>query len=247
MKLEKGVPPGMFGDSRYRRCELDLHAGDRIYLYTDGINEAMNGEGEQFGNDRFLEKANTYHDLPPEEFDRAIRRNLALFVKGAEQSDDITTLAIAYRGKDSGESQTNPGTPSLVFEQEIVLPAVLDSLEQLLKWLEIALRDFSCPAKTCHQLEVVTEEIFVNIANYAYPEKSGDVTVRTGMAGEAFVVQFEDDGVPFDPSGWPNPDTKAAIEDRNIGGLGIYLVKKMTDQVTYRRLNDKNLLTILMY
>jgi sigma-B regulation protein RsbU (phosphoserine phosphatase) len=99
MKLEKGMPLGMFGNSRYRHCELDLHAGDKLYLYTDGVNETMSGEEELFGNLRFLETANAVRDLPPEEFDRAIRKELSLFAKGAEQSDDITTLVISYGGK----------------------------------------------------------------------------------------------------------------------------------------------------
>jgi sigma-B regulation protein RsbU (phosphoserine phosphatase) len=107
MKLKKGVPPGMFEESRYQHCEMNLRAGDKLYLYTDGVNEAMNGEGEQFGNDRFLEKANVFRNLPPEEFDGAIRRELALFTQGAEQSDDITTLVIAYTDKYTNEPRTN--------------------------------------------------------------------------------------------------------------------------------------------
>jgi sigma-B regulation protein RsbU (phosphoserine phosphatase) len=107
MKLEKGVPLGMFEDSRYQSCALDLRAGDKLYLYTDGVNEAMNREGEQFGNGRLLERANTFRDLPPEKFDGAMRQELALFARGAEQSDDITTLVIAYTGKHS-DDPANP-------------------------------------------------------------------------------------------------------------------------------------------
>jgi sigma-B regulation protein RsbU (phosphoserine phosphatase) len=107
MKLERGVPLGMFRDSRYRYCEMNLQAGDKLYLYTDGVNEAMNNAQEQFGNDRLLEKANAYRDLPSAEFDEAIRREIGLFVQKAEQSDDITTLAITYKGKYTDESRTN--------------------------------------------------------------------------------------------------------------------------------------------
>jgi sigma-B regulation protein RsbU (phosphoserine phosphatase) len=99
MSLKKGLPLGMFENSRYTLSEMDIHAGDKLYLYTDGVNEAMNREGEQFGNRRFLEKVNTCRDLPPEEFDRALRQEIVRFVNGAEQSDDITTLALAYTGK----------------------------------------------------------------------------------------------------------------------------------------------------
>jgi sigma-B regulation protein RsbU (phosphoserine phosphatase) len=242
MRLEKGVPLGMFAESRYRSCALDLQAGDKLYLYTDGVNEAMNEEGEQFGNDRFLERANAFRDLPPEEFDGAIRRELARFAGGAEQSDDITTLAVTYTGNHSG----SPGKPfeEPVFERELTLPASLDNLDRFLDWIETTLEDYSCPSKTAQQLEVVAEESFVNIANYAYGKKTGEVIVRAGRAGEALALQFEDGGIPFNPLEWPAPNTKGAIEERTVGGLGIYLVKKMTDHVDYRRINGKNLLSI---
>ncbi|MDR2760149.1 MAG: ATP-binding protein [Spirochaetaceae bacterium] len=132
-----------------------------------------------------------------------------------------------------------------VFDREMTFPAALDNLDRLLAWIETALEDYSCPVKTGIQIAMVAEEIFVNIADYAYPEKNGEVTVRTGRAGEAFAVQFEDGGESFDPLDWPNPKTTGSIEERKIGGLGIYLIKKMTDRVAYLRLNDKNLLTIL--
>jgi sigma-B regulation protein RsbU (phosphoserine phosphatase) len=100
MELKKGIPPGMMDISKYKTSIIQLHRGDKIYLYTDGVNEAMNPQGEQWGNDRFIETANKYHDLPPQEFDEAIRREVSLFANGAEQSDDITSIAISYQGKE---------------------------------------------------------------------------------------------------------------------------------------------------
>ncbi|WP_010256718.1 PP2C family protein-serine/threonine phosphatase [Treponema primitia] len=97
MELKKGIPLGMLEGSEYQLCEIGFHSGDRLYLYTDGVNEAMNTLEEQWGNDRFLESANKHRDLLPEEFDTAIRNDIAGFVSGAEQSDDITTLAIYYK------------------------------------------------------------------------------------------------------------------------------------------------------
>jgi sigma-B regulation protein RsbU (phosphoserine phosphatase) len=98
MQLKKGIPPGMMEESRYKICSLQLQPGDKLYLYTDGVNEAMNPKGEQFGNERFLEAANEFLSSTPEEFDAAIRQRVSSFVDGAEQSDDITTLAISYLG-----------------------------------------------------------------------------------------------------------------------------------------------------
>jgi sigma-B regulation protein RsbU (phosphoserine phosphatase) len=100
MHLEKGIPPGMMERRTYKICFLQLQPGDKIYLYTDGVNEAMNPRGEQFGNNRFLEAANRFRNLPPQQFDEAIRHEVAVFVEGAEQSDDITTVAISYTGRE---------------------------------------------------------------------------------------------------------------------------------------------------
>jgi sigma-B regulation protein RsbU (phosphoserine phosphatase) len=96
MELKRGLPPGMMETSVYRQCSMQLHSGDKLYLYTDGINEAMNRENKEWGNDRFLKTANKYIDLGPEAFDTAIRARLTEFVSGAEQSDDITTIAFTY-------------------------------------------------------------------------------------------------------------------------------------------------------
>jgi sigma-B regulation protein RsbU (phosphoserine phosphatase) len=96
MELKKGIPLGVIEDSKYKLCELELHPGDKLYLYTDGVNEAMNSKGEQLGNERFLTKANEARDLNPEQFDEAIRQTIANFANGMEQSDDITTVAINY-------------------------------------------------------------------------------------------------------------------------------------------------------
>ncbi|MDR2739614.1 MAG: ATP-binding protein [Treponema sp.] len=141
------------------------------------------------------------------------------------------------------DRRQTPEGPS-AFERETTLPATLDDLDRLLEWVKAALDAYACPAGTSQQLMMVTEEIFVNIANYAYPEKTGDVTVRIGRAGEAFAIQFEDGGEFFDPLDWPNPKIKGSIEERKVGGLGIYLVKTMTDHADYRWLDGRNQLTI---
>ncbi|MDR3302020.1 MAG: SpoIIE family protein phosphatase [Spirochaetaceae bacterium] len=98
MELKQALPLGVDDSCKYQLCFLHLNPGDKLYLYTDGINEAMNAAQEEFGNKRFLEAANKYRGHTPEEFDEAIRDEIAVFCDGAEQSDDITSLAIEYLG-----------------------------------------------------------------------------------------------------------------------------------------------------
>ncbi|GHV76066.1 hypothetical protein AGMMS49942_08870 [Spirochaetia bacterium] len=99
LELKRGRPLGVSAGFPYQSAELTLNEGDKLYLYTDGINEAENRQGEQFGNDRLLETANSCRESAPRDFDEALRRALTGFVNGAEQSDDITSLAFVFRQK----------------------------------------------------------------------------------------------------------------------------------------------------
>jgi anti-sigma regulatory factor (Ser/Thr protein kinase) len=94
---------------------------------------------------------------------------------------------------------------------------------------------------------VVVEEIFVNIARYAYSKNKGRVAARLNVDKDKFIMQFEDEGAPFNPLVYKEVDMTAGIQERNIGGLGIHLVKKWMDEVTYERLLGKNILTIYKF
>jgi sigma-B regulation protein RsbU (phosphoserine phosphatase) len=133
---------------------------------------------------------------------------------------------------------------AFVFDYEITLSASLDELDQLQAWLEEHLETVNCPAKVCGQIAVAAEEIFVNLSRYAYNGKPGSVVVRLGMQDREAVIQFEDEGVAFNPLEYPDPDLCLDIADRTVGGLGIYLAKKLTDKFFYSRTNGKNLLTL---
>jgi sigma-B regulation protein RsbU (phosphoserine phosphatase) len=135
-------------------------------------------------------------------------------------------------------------TRDIRFDKEIVVSAKLDELDRLLEWISDIL-EADCPSKTINQIAVVTEELFVNIASYAYGEKTGDVTIRISFGNARFVMQFEDSGLAFNPLEHELPDVKAGIDDRKIGGLGIYLTRKWMDEVNYQRENGKNILTII--
>jgi sigma-B regulation protein RsbU (phosphoserine phosphatase) len=97
MDVKKGLPLAVKENTKYVSCEMQLHFGDKLYLYTDGVNEAESITGEFFGNERLLQTANEFRDLAPETFDQAVRNAILAFVNGAEQSDDIATFALLFR------------------------------------------------------------------------------------------------------------------------------------------------------
>ena len=130
--------------------------------------------------------------------------------------------------------------------KELVLGAKTENLDTVLEALGEELDSADCPMKTRFQLEVAVEELFVNVANYAYAPNEGDVTVRIDVSQEpaGVTVTLIDSGVPFDPLAKPDPDVANTLEGQKIGGLGIFMVKKSMDEVTYDYREGCNILTI---
>lgn len=129
---------------------------------------------------------------------------------------------------------------------ERTFPAALEYLEQVQDFIDEQLEQHDCPMKAKFQLDVAVEEIFVNIAHYAYHPDVGEATVRCGVGGSPLqvTIQFLDHGKPFNPLAKEDADTTLSAEERDIGGLGILMVKKSMDAVDYTYENGKNILTI---
>jgi len=122
-------------------------------------------------------------------------------------------------------------------------PAAKDAFEEVSLFVEEQLDLLECPMKAAMQISIAVEEIFVNIASYAYEGKPGTMTLTIDCNDGVVSFRFADKGVPFDPLAKPDPDIAAAADERQIGGLGIYMVKKSMDSVTYEYTNGENILT----
>lgn len=130
---------------------------------------------------------------------------------------------------------------------ELTIEAAVENLPRVMEFLEQHLEEADCPLKAQMQLTVAAEEIFVNIAHYAYAPGTGEATVRLEITDEPAAVHviFLDRGVPFDPLAKPDPDVSLSAEERGIGGLGIYMVKKSMDEVRYEYRDGQNVLTLI--
>lgn len=119
-------------------------------------------------------------------------------------------------------------------------------LDEVLEFIDGQLEKADCPMKTQMQIDVAAEEIFVNVANYAYHPEVGAVEIRVEITEnpKTAVITFSDSGKPFNPLENPEPDITLSAEERKIGGLGIYMVKKIMDDVRYEFADDQNCLTI---
>ncbi len=131
--------------------------------------------------------------------------------------------------------------------RSINVPSKVDNLYEVQDFVDSCLSGSSPSPTTLLQLQLVVEEIFINIANYAYrPPGSGDVSISCAVEEDMMKVTltFVDYGPEFDPLKKPDPDIGAPLDDRDVGGLGIYLVKNHVDGIHYRRDNGKNILTV---
>ena len=130
--------------------------------------------------------------------------------------------------------------------KELVIEARTENLNQVLSFVDAELEKHDCSMKTQMQIDIAVEEIFVNIAHYAYNPSIGVATIRVEVEEEPLAVSltFIDNGVPYDPLKREDPDVTLSAEERQIGGLGIFMVKKSMDDVTYDYKDGKNILTI---
>ncbi|MBO5866862.1 MAG: SpoIIE family protein phosphatase, partial [Clostridia bacterium] len=229
------VLAGMEG-VRYRANELTLAPGDRIFLYTDGVPEATNLDNKLYGEQRLLEFINHNVTTKATELLPALKASIDEFVGQAPQFDDITMLMFDYKPNNNQIIERN----QTFHAQEHQLASVLDFVEETLASVE-------CSPKLQTAICVAIEEVFVNVAHYAYGDGVGDVHLKIAFDQTSRTVTFQmcDKGVPFDPLAKPDPDITLTAEERQIGGLGIFITKKTMDTVSYAYENGQNILTMI--
>lgn len=129
---------------------------------------------------------------------------------------------------------------------ELQIDAKVANLDEVIAFLDKIMEEHEIPMKASMQLDIAVEEIFVNIAHYGYPEGEGTakITVELPEDSSSIVIRFIDQGTPYDPLKKPDPDITLAAEDRPIGGLGIFMVKKSMDNMEYEYKDGCNVLTI---
>lgn len=130
--------------------------------------------------------------------------------------------------------------------KELELEALTDNLSKVQAFVDEQLEEAGCPIKIQMQIDIAVEEIFVNIAHYAYSNETGKATVRIEILPDppSVDITFIDKGVPYDPLAKPDPDVTLSAEERKIGGLGIFMVKKSMDDVKYQYLDGHNILKL---
>ena len=130
--------------------------------------------------------------------------------------------------------------------KEMEIDAILENFEAVQAFVDEELERLECPMATQIQIDIAVEEVFVNIAHYAYNPEVGKATIRVEIIDDplSIVMTFMDNGIPYDPLAKDDPDVTLPPEERKIGGLGVYMVKESMDDVKYEYRNGQNILTL---
>lgn len=232
--VSENIPVGVMDDFIYEEETIQLRKGCKLFLYTDGLTEAENGDKTLYGDSRMMSILTETAADTPQETIMKIEKSVDGFAGGVDQSDDLTMLCLR---PDSGNSVFFSGafTNSLSIVNE--LPGLTAKLASR----------YGLSSEACGRINLILEEALVNVVSYAYPEGvSGEITltIRHDDIAEKLIFEIADEGTPFDPTAAPAPDQSADAEDRPIGGLGIHLVRTLSDNVQYARSEGRNILTI---
>lgn len=224
---------GFFSDAPYGEYEIKLEKGTKLFIYTDGIPECRDKDG-QFGIERTLQTLIKHENESVENICKNVLNDVTEFMGNNDQFDDITMLCLEYVG-------FNDNLKKLTLEADPL--KVNDGMTPILEDLKKAGIDH----KNLYKVEVALEEVLVNVASYAYPEdEKGDIFVEYEISDNPREISISiiDGGKAFDPLKRQDPDTTLSAEERGIGGLGLYIVKNTMDSVEYHRKDNKNILII---
>ena len=130
--------------------------------------------------------------------------------------------------------------------KELTIAATVKNIGTVTDFVNEHLESYDCPMKAQMQIDIAIDELFGNIAHYAYNPETGDATVRVEVVEDplSVIITFIDNGMPYDPLAQSDPDITLSAEEREIGGLGIYMVKKTMDDITYEYKDGQNILKI---
>ena len=231
MDVDSNIVIGAFGDAEFKVLESQLNAGDTIFTYTDGITEALNKNEEMYGEERLKNALNKCEEQDVTKISENIRKDIVEFTEEVPQSDDLTMLIFKYNNK----------TVKKIFRDM----AIKENYKSFYTWLHENCEEWNLNEILVNKLDMCCEELYANITFYSYPPKTGMIEVIMSKSDKHIILRFEDEGVPYNPLEKPDPDITLPPEQRKAGGLGIFMVKEMADDIKYEHIGNRNVLTVI--
>jgi sigma-B regulation protein RsbU (phosphoserine phosphatase) len=235
LEVISNIPLGVDEDWYYEGQETVLKPGSTLLLYTDGLTEAMDARHKQFGLQRVKDTINKNIDTTSQQLLDSLLNAHSEFVGGAEQSDDLTMLAVKFTPKEE----------EIMLRRELAITNDLSHLAQVNDFVKSIGDELKFEPSDTQNLKLAIEEAVVNVINYAYPaEEKSDINIEATATATALRFKIIDNGMAFAPTDAPDVDTSLTAEERQIGGLGIFLVRQLMDTINYERIDHTNVLTL---
>ena len=244
----RSAPMGLDEFNKYNEDEFILDKGDVLFLYTDGVVEAIDKDEKLFGMDRLVNELKAIGPTNTKDIVLGIEKKLSEFSTGVEQYDDITMLCFKFKQLDIDESK--------VLKNEKTFTTLYGSIDEAYEFVENCLSnaydDKAIYEKYLSQFYLCIEEIAVNICDYAFekpndPDHSFIVRVLIDKNVDKLSISFIDEGKEFDPTQMKDVNILQGIDERHIGGFGIHITKNIVDILEYNREDNKNVLTLTKY
>ena len=238
LPCDSNIPVGVMDQWKYTLQESQIFTGTTIFLFTDGLTEAEDATHAQFRMERVNDVAAhalADHQQEPRQLIGVMTDAVHQFVGDAEQSDDLTLMAIQYIKKQR----------DVKMRRSIVLPNDVQEVPKLTAFVDAVCEAVGFNSTLTMKMNLAIEEAVVNVMNYAYPRGTkGDVTIEALSNDVRLKFTIIDSGTPFDPTVHSDVDTTLSAQDRPIGGLGIHLVRNIMDSINYERIDNLNVLTL---
>ena len=219
---------------KYVEYHTKLDPGDKLILYTDGVTEAQDAEGNFFGDDRLIEFINAHKEKNQEELLTSLRKELDDFENSGEHYDDETMLALSFKDY----LQVTPPDEKSFFLTKETFYDVTDYISE-------RCTQAGCDSQTASKISIACSEVLANIDSYAY-ENGGEIEVLTKCVNSRMIITFKDSGKPFNPLLVKEPDVTQPLSKRKPGGLGVFIVKKLMSDTEYEYVDGHNVLTLEM-
>lgn len=235
LEATPNLPIGLFNDFTYETQSLSMKSGSALFLYTDGLSEARNAQGQLYGREKVMETIGGTASTDPKRLVETAINQWKHFADATEQSDDLTLLALSY---------TPPNEPHLI-DKAVTLQNSVREVETLGSFIKDIMRQMDVGGSLANKIRLAVEEAVVNVMEYAYPTgHTGRVDIHAIATPHNIKFIITDSGIPFNPTEVPNADTTLSLEERPVGGLGILLVRQLMDSINYERIDGKNVLTL---
>ena len=235
LEVRSNLLLGIINDFDFEAQECQLPPGSTLLLYTDGVTEAMDANHLQYGRGRLLNTLENVGQMTATQLLQHVAQSVSDFVDGAEQSDDLTMVAVHY----------TPRQALATLEDSITLLNDVHQTPQLNAFVDQVAGQLQLDTSVLRQIKLAVEEAVVNAMQYAYPTGvTGEIQVTALADAESLRFVIADQGKAFDPTEALRADTTLSVEERPIGGLGILLVRELMDSINYERVGGKNVLTL---